>query len=324
MNSSAKHFFSNQFIQGILFIALGWFLLQIKNILVLFFISYIIMAALSPLVDFLKAKKFPKILSIAIPYLGFIAFIVLLIIPLVPFFVSQLQGLFSRFPDYVDQAARISGIRIDTSQINEAITRELQVIGKNAFDLTRKVFGGIFSVLTVLVLSFYLLTEREKIKKSLPFFFGGNAYKAANVLVEVEEKLGAWFRGQIVLSLTIGFITWISLSILGIGFTLPLALLAGILEIVPTIGPIIAAIPAVIIALNISVPLGITVAVIYMAIQILENNFLVPRIMQKAVGLSPVVIILGVIIGGNLLGVLGSLLSIPFIALLTVFWKNRK
>ena len=130
--------------------------------------------------------------------------------------------------------------------------------------------------------------------------------------------MGAWFRGQIVLSFSIGFLTWISLLILGLPFALPLALLAGILEIVPTIGPIISAIPAVIIALNISPTMALLVVLLYIIIQLLENNILVPRIMEKAVGLNPIVIILGVIIGSKLMGIAGALLAVPFISLVVV------
>ena len=103
---------------------------------------------------------------------------------------------------------------------------------------------------------------------------------------------------------------------------MPLAVIAGLLEIVPTIGPIIAAIPAIIVALNISFPMALIVGVAYFLIQLLENNILVPRIMQRAVGLNPIVIIIGIIIGGKLLGVPGALLAIPFISLLVVIYRN--
>ena len=129
---------------------------------------------------------------------------------------------------------------------------------------------------------------------------------------------------QVVLSLTIGVITWLALTILGIPFALPLAILAGFLEIIPTLGPIIAAIPATIVALAISPVMALSVIAVYIVIQLTENNFLVPKIMQKAVGLNPVVIIIAILVGSNLFGVIGALLSIPFVSAAIIVFRALK
>jgi predicted PurR-regulated permease PerM len=105
-------------------------------------------------------------------------------------------------------------------------------------------------------------------------------------------------------------------------FALPLAVLAGLFEIVPTVGPIISAVPAIVVALTISPNMAIIVAIAYILIQFTENHLLVPRIMQRAVGLNPVVVIVGVIAGERLLGIPGALLSVPFISLLFIIAKN--
>lgn len=167
-----------------------------------------------------------------------------------------------------------------------------------------------------------MLIDRNRIGKSVPGLLPEN-YKEKGILTIhlVEEKLGAWLRGQVILSLSIGLITWIALTILGIPFALPLAILAGFLEIIPTLGPIIAAIPATIVALAISPVMALTVIGVYTGIQIAENNFLVPKIMQKAVGLNPVVIIIAILIGGNLMGVAGALLSIPFASAAIIIFR---
>jgi predicted PurR-regulated permease PerM len=109
---------------------------------------------------------------------------------------------------------------------------------------------------------------------------------------------------------------------LGLPYALPLALLAGILEVVPTLGPILSAIPAAAIAFTISPTLGFTIIIFYILLQALENQVLVPKIMEKAVGLNPVVVILGVMIGGNLMGISGALLAIPFISFLIVLFNS--
>lgn len=314
-NPIVKYVLNNHILVTVLIVALAMFLLEIKNILVTVFLSYIIMAALNPFVRSLRKFKVPKIVAILIVYSIVIAFIILLVIPVLPFFISQIQSLLKAIPSYVDGASQALGIRINPEQINSVISPIASSIGQNAFSVTSKVFGGIFSFITIFILSFYMLIDRSRIGKGLPNLLPEN-YKEKGILTIhlVEEKLGAWLRGQVILSLTIGIITWIALTILGIPFALPLAILAGFLEIIPTLGPIIAAIPAIIVGLAISPVMAVTLIGVYTAIQLAENNLLVPKIMQKAVGLNPVIIIIAILIGGNLMGVAGALLSIPFIS----------
>lgn len=143
-----------------------------------------------------------------------------------------------------------------------------------------------------------------------------------NVIEQINDKLGAWLQGQFLLSLSIALLTWITLMTLGMPFALPLAVLAGLFEIVPTIGPIISAVPAVVVALTISPNMAFIIMAAYIVIQMIENHLLVPRIMQRAVGLNPVVVIIGVIVGDRLLGIPGALLSVPFISLIVLLSKN--
>jgi predicted PurR-regulated permease PerM len=138
----------------------------------------------------------------------------------------------------------------------------------------------------------------------------------------VNSKLGAWFRGQVILSLFIGLMSWIALTILGLPYALPLAFLAGILEVVPTLGPTLSAIPAIVVALTVSPTTAITVVAVYVAIQAFEGHILVPNVMQKSVGLNPVVVILAIMIGTNLMGIAGALLAIPFISFIIVIFKS--
>lgn len=281
------------------------------------------MAALSPFSDFLINKKVPKILAALIPYILVLAFLVLIIFPIVPFFISQVQLLFKTFPNYVNQVAGTLNVKVEN--ISNFFTPGIDAIGVNALTVTGKIFSGVFSTLTVLVISFYLSLGKNRLKDEFVGLFPANFQKIAkDTTFQIEKKLGAWFRGQLALSLTIGVITWISLTILGLPFAIPLALLAGILEILPTVGPIISAIPAVIVALAISPTTALYVVILYTVIQTLENNILVPKIMEKAVGLNPIVIIIGVLIGSKFLGILGALLAVPFISTLVILFKNLK
>lgn len=326
MKNPVIHYITqNHIIAGILFLLLLLFLREIRSILLLIFIAYIIMAALHPLVEILRQTKIPKVLAVALTFLSVLALLVLLIFPLVPFFISQIRSLFLNFPFYLDNTARIFDLRIDEEQVKSFIVAEMELISKNAFTVTSKVFGGFFSTLTMFVISFYLLLDHDRIQRNITQLFPKVMQeRVTQTQKQIEDKLGSWLRGQLVLSLFIGAITWTALTLLGIPFALPLALLAGILEIVPTIGPIIAAIPAIIVALSISPAMAIAVAGVYIVIQALENNILVPRIMEKAVGLNPLVIIIAVIIGATLMGIAGALLAIPFVSMLVVIGRNLK
>lgn len=319
MNWVTNYVARNHFIAAILVVLFGWLLFEIREILVALFFSFILMAGLSPLVEILVRKKIPRTLAVVVTFSMTVLFVVLLIIPLIPFFVAQVQALFARFPFYVDRAAALFGFQVDAKVIHDFITAEFATIGKSAFSVTTKVFSGLFSVLTILVVSFYLLFDREQVQEGVAALFPKSLQKKVlETMQHIEEKLGAWLRGQILLSLFIGVLTWVVLTILGLDFALPLAVLAGILEIVPTLGPIISAVPAIIVAFTISPTLAIAVVVAYLVIQAIENNVLVPKIMEKAVGLHPIVIIISIMVGARLMGVVGALLAIPFISMLTI------
>lgn len=320
-----KYLFKNQVVLALFLICFGWFVFQIREIIVSVFLSYIIMAAVLPIVNYLIKNRFPRLLAVLIPYVWIFLSIFLIVLPLVPFVISQIQTLITGLPYYLNRSAGTLGFNIDPSQVKHflSINSQLDKVGANAFLFTSKLFGGLFFVLTVFIVSFYLLLYHDSFKKSFARLF--QSHRQANILKtldQVNDKLGAWLRGQVILCLFIGFLSWIGLSLIGVPDPLPLALLAGILEIVPTLGPILSAIPAIIVALTISPSLAVIVIGLYIVIQAIENNFLVPKVMERAVGLNPVVVILSIMIGANLMGIIGALLAIPFISLIIVIFQS--
>ncbi|MBI5122795.1 AI-2E family transporter [Candidatus Roizmanbacteria bacterium] len=319
LHTFIKYLLRNQLLFILFLIASAWFLIQIRDIIVSIFLSYIIMAAVLPSVEFLKRKRVPSVLAVLIPYTAIIIAIFLLIVPLVPFTVEQIQSLLTKFPQFIDRSATTFGFQIDKTQLQQYLNNEFTALSQNAVDFTTKIFGGIFSVITIFVVSFYLLMYSDNFKKfTANLFHDGSRAYIEKTLDQINEKLGAWLRGELVLMFFIGLFSWIGLTILGMPYALPLALMAGLLEIVPTLGPILSAIPAAIVAFTISPTMAITVIVLYTLIQALENQLLVPKIMQKAVGLNPVLVILSVMIGANLMGIAGALLAIPFVSFLIV------
>jgi predicted PurR-regulated permease PerM len=281
------------------------------------------MASILPVVVFLRKRRFPNIFAVAIPFFAMLFAIVLLILTLIPFFIDQAQNLIIKFPLYFKQALLTLGVSLEVNQVQSYLTSQIDSISANAFTFTTKVFGGIFSLMMIFIVSFYMLLYYDEFKRLIARLFRPDTHSnILSAIDKVNEKLGAWLRGQIVLSLFIGVLSWILLTALGVPNALPLALLAGLLEIVPTLGPILSAIPAVIIAITISPTLAISVAIGYIVIQLIENNLLVPKIMEKAVGLNPIVVIMGVLIFSNLIGISGALLAIPLIAFAIVILKS--
>ena len=281
------------------------------------------MAAILPISTFLRKKKVPKFLSVLIPYFVIILLLFILIFPLVPFVLQQLKSLTVDFPKYLSQAANMLGMKINVREVQGYLNGQMNNIGSSAVQVTTTLFGGIFTIITVFIVSLYLLLYNDSFKKNFVKLFHRNQQEKMLTTVSlINEKLGAWLQGQILLSVSIGILTWIALMLLNFPFSLPLAILAGILEILPTLGPTLAAVPAVIVALTISPTMALVIIVTYILIQTLEGQLLVPQIMKRAVGLNPVVVILGVTIGANLMGIVGALVSIPFISFIVVIYKS--
>lgn len=313
----------NQVIFALVIIALAFAIVQLRGILVAIFIAYILMAALIPWVNLLRRYRFPKIVAVLIPYLSIVILIFLLFVPLLQMFVPQVQSFLTRLPIYLNQSATLFGFEIDQAAAQQYISRELSSIGKNAFSVTSKVFSGLFTTISVMFISFYFLMYHDAFKQWIAsFFHKASRERVVETLQQVDDKLGSWVRGQLVLSFSIGFMTWIALTILNVPFALPLAVIAGMLEILPTLGPTISAIPAIIVAMTISPGLALTVAIVYIIIQQLENSLLVPKIMQRAVGFNPVVVIISIMTGGTVMGVVGALIAIPFLSFLVVIFNS--
>ncbi len=318
-----KYLIDHPIFVALIAIVVGLFLWRIVNILIMVFLAYILMAALSPFVTFLVKKKVPRAIASIICYLAVIIMFLLLVFPLIPFVLSQIQSLLKSFPDYLHEAGTLFKLNINQSQFNDFLTSRVGLISENAFLVTSRFVTILFSFLAIIIISVYLMVDYEEIKNYVVHLFPVIFRPKINViLAKSQEKMGLWLRGQIILSLSIGFFTWVAYTLINLNFALPLALLAGIFEIVPNIGPVLGAIPAVVVALTISPTMALLVVVIYIIIQVLEGNFLVPYIMKKAVGLHPIVIILAIIIGGELMGMKGIFLSVPLVSFLAVVWEN--
>ena len=239
-------------------------------------------------------------------------------------FASAGFSLAAIVPPLVEQTTRLVTVTpelLNKLGLNEieptVIIRELSSIPSNVFRVALSAVGNIIVVFTVLVFTFYLLLERKNLKHHLTIAFGSNGEEKAEIFVDkVERRLGQWVRGQLFSMSLVGVLCYLGLRLLGIEFALPLAILAGLFEIIPNMGPIVSAIPAMIIALATAPSLALGVAALYFVVQQLQAQVITPSVMHQAIGFNPLVTMITLMAGYTLGGVGGAILGIPIILVL--------
>ena len=298
----------------------------VRDIVLVVLIAVTFASALEPLVASARSKlKLPRGLTVFLVYIVVLGLVVLFIYTLTPAFVDQFKELGSRYEEFT------KGIKDGTGGLQEFLRRTglssglgelfrgITGVSGGAFGTAIGVLTGFLEVISILVISFYLVVEQDAshstIRQLLP---QRHREKAVKVITAIQRKLGLWLVGQLILSLSIFLVTFVLLSIFNINLALALAALAGILEIVPYLGPFIAAIPAILVAFTQSPALAILVAFLYLLIQKMEGYILVPKIMEKTVGVHPLLVLISILIGFKLAGVLGALLAVPVVAAGTV------
>lgn len=292
----------------ILFLLLLWLIFQINEIIFLVFVAFILMSAFKPWVELLEKYHIPRIFSVLLIYIFIIGIIAWGASSVLPVLAIQTIHLGENISKYLSSVTPF--LKLDYQVIIQQITP----IGENIFKLTIGVFSNIVTLFSLVIISFYLLIERNNLVKYLSNITEERkAQRWVDIISKIEERLGAWVRGQLTLGITIGIFTFIGLTLLGIPYVLSLSILAGIFEIVPIIGPIISAIPAILVALTISPLLAVITTAVYFIIQQTEAHVVVPFVMKKTVGLPPLVTIISLMMGAKIAGIGGALLAIPLV-----------
>lgn len=312
---------------GLLF----YFLYLIRDIVLILFVSLILSSAFDPWVDYMQRKKIPRGIGILLIYFVVIFIIGGTMYMLAPAIAKEVVAFSDNFPRYAEKLTQsYSAIReysVNHGLLEQlknsfgTISSNLQLAAGNFFSGVWNFVGGIFSLLLIFVITFYMTVEEEAIKKLVwAIAPPKKRYYVMSLINRMQKKINAWLKGQLVLSLSIFALTLAVLTpIKAMEYKLVLAIIAGICEIIPYVGPTLGAIPAVFLALTVSPWLALIVAGLYWGIQLIENNWLVPKVMQKAVGLNPIVSIAVLMIGLNVGGVMGAILSIPVATAASVF-----
>ena len=320
-------------IMRIVLVMLGIYFLYLSlDVLALLFISIIVASALTPWVDWWQRYRIPRSVGVIIIYVVVFFVISAMIFLLIPPLVEQIRALAINLPNIYGRAVLglqqlQNGVDIDTAATLQSaldnLGSSLAKATTSIFTALNSIFGGLIQLMVVLVISFYLIVQENGLKKFLRSVTPAKYQPYLMQLINrINIKIGQWFRAQLLLMLVIFALTYLGLWALGMNYVLVLALWAGLTEIIPYIGPIIGAVPAIFLAFTVSPTMGFLVLLLYVVIQQLENNILVPTIMRKAVVLNPIVSILVILVGAKIFGIIGAVLSIPVATVVAVFLSD--
>lgn len=310
-----------------------WTLYLVRGPMLLLYVCALFAAGLTPLVRWIERQRFltigkrrmPKPLAVLVIYATVIGTVTGIGFAVIPQMVQQSQQFVKELPELIDrgqqQLARWGLISPETSF--KELLQQSPIGGGDAVTMVLGTLwgfvGGLFGMITILLLTFYMLVESQRIFDFFVRLFPRDRRrKVAEVSELVTVKVSAWLGGQIFLGFVIGATTAVGLGLMGVPYFFVLALIAGIGEMIPMVGPLISAVPAILVAFTVSPGLALGVAVFFLIQQQLENAVLVPKLMGETVGLNAVTVISALVIGSELLGFSGALLAVPTAAIIQV------
>lgn len=316
-------------------IAVAWLAYLARGALLLVYVSVLLAIGFSPIVRTIERhpvkrgdRAVPRWLAILVVYLVIVATLTVIGFLVIPPLVDQARDLWTRLPSLIDRAQTFL---IDHGLLSHRITLEEAVrnapgpgtavgtVGRAVTGIAEAVFGFI----TILILTFYLLIDSDALFAGFARLFPRETRpRVVDASRKITTKVSAWLNGQLILAGTIGSTAAIGLYLLGVPYFYVLALIAAIGEMVPVIGPVLSSVPAILAGLSVSPQTALFVALFWIAQQQIENHLLVPKVMQRQVGVSPVIVISALLIGGSLLGIIGALLAVPTAAIIQVIMSE--
>lgn len=318
-------------------VALFWVMYEVRSELLLIYICALFATGLSPLVTIIERqsllrigkRRLPRPAAILVIYVTVIGLLSALVAAVIPPMVAQAQQLRKELPARLDQLQQTLvqwGLLAPGTSFKELL-QQAPASGGDAVTTVLSalwgIVGGVFGFVTILLLTFYMLVDAQRIYSLFVRLFPRQQRKrVAEVSERVTGKVSAWLGGQVLLGFIIGVTSGIGLWVMGVPYFFVLAVISGIGEMIPMVGPVLSAIPAVAVAFTVSPGLAFGVAVFFLVQQLLENNVLVPKVMGEQVGLSAVTVISSLVVGTALLGFVGALLAVPTAAIIQVLFQE--
>ena len=323
----------------VVLLVLLWFIRAISWVLGLVVVSLLIVYLLSPVVEALCRTKIPRCVIVPLVYLGFLAVPGVVVYLIIPVVVDQIKELANYLPDaldvlipwleettqhiYVYEPRFVDNLYAMIDDMPQWVVEALGQVGR----ALNVVLMRVFEALIVLVLVYYLLRDFPGIKKEMETYIPRRYHDAyVHLLGVMDEKVGDFIRGTLVRCTAVGILTGVGLYVLGMPFNVILGILAGLLNILPYIGPYLAGIPAVLLSLAQPFPYPLLVVILYVGVQMVDGVVITPLFLGRAVNLHPLTVILALLIGGRLYGILGLILATPVVAVLKVlilYYRER-
>ncbi len=320
--------------RAILLVLLLVFLYLLRDILAVFLLAVVVASAIEPMAHWGSQRRIPRVLMVIAIYLAAFGFLSLSFYIIVPTLLTEFLDFVHRVPSGWVTATDVQTLFGLAPNLPETLSNALTqlVIGLQGylekftagfFHATAAIFGGAFSLVLVVIISFYLSVQEHGIEKFLQLVTPRQYEKyILDLWMRSRIKIGRWLQGQILLGVLVGVLVFLGLTILGVKYALMLAILAAILELLPMFGPIIAALPAIAIAFLESPSLALMVVGLYVIIQQFENHLIYPVVVRKIVGVPSILVIVSMVVGWTLGGFWGILLAIPIAAVMTEFLND--
>lgn len=306
-------------------------LYYLQDVVLTIFLSVFISAAISGTVLRMEGFKIPRIISTILIFAFALTFLAFIVYTIVPIAILELNLLLNNLDGTVGSilgAETTAKLKTLISPDLHRLANVLLAGGGNFLDVIGKLLGGVAYFFTVLIMSFYLTLSRDGVSKFIRALFPASAEeKAVHVYERTRRKIGRWFHTQLLLNLIMGVMVFTGLSILGVKYSLILAIIAGLMELIPVVGPIFAGTLTVMIAMTESGTLGLYVFIMFVVLQQFESNVLVPLMLKRAIDIHPVVVMVALLAGIKLAGAAGMILAIPATVLadeLLDHWVKRK
>jgi predicted PurR-regulated permease PerM len=311
-----------------------WCAFLVRDVLLIIYVSGLLAIGFSPIIRLIERQKvlpigtrrLPRWLAILVLYVTIIGTLTGVGFMVVPPLIEQSQQLVKALPEMFNRVQDFliaKGLLSEHLSWQEAVAKAPsggsgEAVG-TVLGAVAGVVGGLVGLLTILILTFYILVDADDLRDTmLRLFAPRERARVAAASRDITVKVSAWLGGQLLLGGIIGATSAIGLWLLGIPFFYVLALISGIGELIPVVGPILAAIPAVAVAATVSLNKVLLVVVFFIIQQQFENHVLVPKVMERQVGVSAVTVIVALLIGGKLLGIIGAILAVPSAAILQV------
>jgi len=307
--------------------ALLW---QLRELVLIIITSIVLASATEPGIRFFTKFKLPRVFSVLIVYVAVIGMFIGLIYSFVPVLLQETSGLLKDMPtltEALESDAALTTVLpagVNISGLQDSLGELITTYSTNAFAFLNMVFGGVFTFVLIIVFSFYFAVEESNMRDFIRIIAPKKSEKyAIDLLKRSQRKVGRWMQGQLLSGLIIGMLTYLGLTVIGVKYALLLSALVVLFGLIPVFGIILATIPAVAIGyVTGGTTMALLVLALYLIVQQFEGNLIYPLIVTRIVGVPPLMVMLALIVGAQLAGFLGILLSVPLAAVLQEIVKD--